>query len=123
MKEHSVKSKFQELFNDNEESQQVFADELAALEKRAAVLETEKKRLSKELSELKREKRTVDDKLRERDGELEFLQNKYEEVIEKMRADRKDQDLKHKQVLDGLQYELDFFKKALEKTVKENQGL
>jgi len=62
------------------------------------------------LRELKREKRTVDDKIRETDGEINTIQEKYEDLISKQKLDLKDQEIKHHQVLDGMQFEVDFCK-------------
>ena len=97
--------------------------DLAQTQARTNSLEMEKKNFLKEIGELKKENRTVSTELISKNSEIQILQTKYEEMVGKLELERKEVDLKNKQVLDGMQNEIDFFKKELVRVSKSDEAL
>ena len=71
--------------------------------------------MQNELRDQKREKRAIEESIRAKDDEVHVMQEKYEDMMSKLKLELKDEEAKQKRLMDGMQFEIDFLKKELKR--------
>jgi len=76
-------------------------------------LENNKRTTGSELLEFKKDNRNLKIQVQERENEIHVLQEKYEEMLSKVEAEKYDIQKKNKGIEDALSNEIEFFKKEI----------